>query len=238
MDLARERPALPIALALGTGTALAWGLLLAGTIEPASPIAFLAGWLLMMAAMMLPSAAPMIVLFAGLAPGPRLRANLACAAFVAGYALVWGAVGVGVLLAGWLVTAAVPESVLGGAVALVLIIAGLYQLSALKDACLRACRSPLDFLVMRWRPGLAGALRLGIEHGVYCLGCCAGLMAVLVGAGAMGLVWVFAIAAVIFVEKLLRGGILVGRAVGVALVGFGLAVALRPELAALIAGTR
>ena len=80
------------------------------------------------------------------------------------------------------------------ATAAVLIAAGLYQLSPLKQACLKRCRSPVDFLVQHWRPGLGGAFRLGAHHGAYCLGCCIALMAVLVVAGGMGLVWVAAIA--------------------------------------------
>jgi predicted metal-binding membrane protein len=108
----------------------------------------------------------------------------------------------------------------------VLIAAGLYQFSPLKDACLRRCRTPADFLIQHWHPGLRGALRIGVEHGMFCVGCCVGLMAVLVIAGGMGLVWVAAIALVVAAEKLLPFGRLVALAGGVGLLAAGIAVAL------------
>jgi len=108
----------------------------------------------------------------------------------------------------------------------VLIAAGVYQLAPVKDACLRRCRSPLDFIVQHWHSGLTGAFRLGVEHGAYCIGCCIALMAVLVIAGGMGLVWVAAIALVVAAEKLLPRGRLVARIGGVALIALGIVVAL------------
>jgi predicted metal-binding membrane protein len=112
------------------------------------------------------------------------------------------------------------------AIGAVLVVAGLYQLTPLKTACLKKCRNPLDFLVARWRRGRVGALRLGAEHGAHCVGCCWGLMAVLIVAGAMGLVWVIAIAATVAAEKLLPGGQWLGRLGGLALVAGGIVVAL------------
>jgi predicted metal-binding membrane protein len=137
-----------------------------------------------------------------------------------GYLLVWAAVG----LAAYAVDMRVmdPEDGLVGAV---LIGAGIYQLTPLKTACLKRCRNPVNFLVTHWRRGHTGALRLGAEHGAFCVGCCWGLMAVLVVAGAMGLIWVIAIAAAVAAEKLLPAGPWLGRALGVALMVGGIVVA-------------
>lgn len=189
---------------------------------------FLAGWTPMMAAMMLPSAAPMIRTFrlvAADASSPKVRMAL----FVTGYLLVWAAVGIPAWGLGLLLMdlgAPVPQ-VMG----LTLLLAGVYQLSPLKDVCLRACRTPMDFLVTHWYPGSLGAVRLGVEHGLYCVGCCWGLMAAFVLVGAMSLPWLVAVAALVFAEKVLPRGALVGRAVGLALVGAGLLVLARPDLA-------
>jgi predicted metal-binding membrane protein len=128
------------------------------------------------------------------------------------------------------------QDALPDGVAASLLAAGVYQFTPLKDACLRQCRRPLDFLVQRWRPGAWGAFRLGVEHGGYCVGCCWGLMAVLVVAGAMGLAWVALLTLVIFAEKLLPGGRRTARLTGAALVGLGLVVAVQPEVAMLLRG--
>ena len=112
------------------------------------------------------------------------------------------------------------------ATAAVLIAAGLYQLSPFKQACLRKCRAPVDFLAQHWHPGFRGAFRLGVEHGAYCLGCCIALMAILVVAGGMGVIWVVAIAAVVAAEKLLPRGQLIAVIGGIGLVIAGLVVAL------------
>jgi predicted metal-binding membrane protein len=109
--------------------------------------------------------------------------------------------------------------------------AGLYQFSPVKGACLRQCRSPAECLARRRRGGSLGPLAMGIEHGLYCLGCCWALMAVLVVAGAMGLAWVLLISLAVAAEKLLPGGAWIARGAGIALVLLGLAVALRPDLA-------
>jgi hypothetical protein len=115
-------------------------------------------------------------------------------------------------------------------VAAILLAAGAFQLSPLKQACLRACRSPLGFLLGHWRAGLRGSLALGWAHALFCLGCCWALMVVLVAAGAMGLAWVLLIAAVVAAEKLLPRGEWIARATGGALLLLGAAVALRPAL--------
>jgi predicted metal-binding membrane protein len=116
------------------------------------------------------------------------------------------------------------------AVAAVLASAGAYQFTRAKRACLRRCRSPLSFLAARWRPGVAGALRVGMEHAGYCLGCCSMLMIVLVAAGAMGLPWVLLIAAAVFVEKIPSWGEQAARILGVALVALGVVIATQPNL--------
>jgi predicted metal-binding membrane protein len=108
----------------------------------------------------------------------------------------------------------------------VLIGAGLYQLTPLKAACLKGCRNPADFLVTHWRRGGVGALRLGVEHGAFCVGCCWALMGVLIVAGSMSLAWVVAIALVVAGEKLLPAGQLLGRLGGVVLLVAGIAVVL------------
>jgi predicted metal-binding membrane protein len=140
---------------------------------------------------------------------------------MAGYVLVWAAVG----LAAYEISMRIMDPG-DGAVAAVLLLAGVYQLTPLKSACLKRCRSPLDFLVTHWRNGRLGALRLGAEHGAYCVGCCWALMVVLVVAGAMGLVWVIAIGLAVAAEKLLPAGQWLGRVGGIALVVAGIAVAI------------
>jgi predicted metal-binding membrane protein len=111
------------------------------------------------------------------------------------------------------------------------VVAGLFQVSPLKQTCLRHCRSPLGFLFGHWRPGWRGGLEMGWAHAWYCLACCWALMVVLVVAGAMGLPWVLLIAAIVAAEKLVPRGEWVARLTGVALVLLGLAVAVRPDLA-------
>lgn len=189
---------------------------------------FLAAWTPMMAVMMLPSAVPMIRTFrlvAEDAPRPALR----MAIFIAGYLAVWAAIGILVWgLGTLLMDLGVPVALVTGAT---LLVAGVYQLTPLKDMCLRQCRTPMDFLVTHWYPGSLGALRLGVAHGLYCVGCCWALMAVFVVVGAMSLPWLAAVAAFVFAEKVLPRGPVLGRAAGLALVGAGLLVLARPDLA-------
>jgi predicted metal-binding membrane protein len=187
----------------------------------------------MMAAMMLPSALPMIGLYAATQrnASSRLLGAGAIALFALVYLALWAATGVPIYLANVALSALGPRT-LAYTIATVLVVAGVFQVTALKQACLRGCRSPLGFLLGRWRPGWRGALALGTRHGAYCLGCCWALMLVLVAAGAMGLAWVLLVSVVVAAEKLLPRGEWVARAVGVALVILGAAVAVRPELAA------
>jgi predicted metal-binding membrane protein len=185
-------------------------------------------WASMMAAMMLPSAAPSVRLFSRAAGRPSMTA-----AFVTGYLVVW--VAFGLLAYGiYRAVAAVGQGALawdrsgpwiaGGAV----IAAGAYQLTPLKRVCLRHCRSPLHFLLARWRPGHVGAARMGAAHGAYCTGCCWGLMLVLFAVGVMSIVWMLVVTGLVFAEKVLPGGERLARALAVALIALGLWIGTSP----------
>jgi predicted metal-binding membrane protein len=198
---------------------------------------FLGAWGVMMAAMMLPSATPMIALYGALrrtaaGAGP---AGISTGLFALVYLLLWGAFGIPVYLASLLIGAQSGSGdLLPYALAVVLVAAGVYQFTPLKHACLRVCRSPLGFLWARSRSGYLGTLRLAVEHAVYCIGCCWGLMVVLVAAGAMALNWVLLIAVVVLIEKVLPRGERAAWVAGGGLVLLGVAVALHPELAMLL----
>jgi predicted metal-binding membrane protein len=189
---------------------------------------FLLTWLVMMIAMMFPSVAPMTLAFASITHS-RGQGYLPTAAFVAGYIAVWTAAGliplgfVQAIDALWMT----PPSWLGRVAGLVIIAAGFYQVTPLKDACLRACRSPLGFLMTHdYGRGRNSAVQAGAAHGVYCLGCCWALMTVLAVLGLMNLAWMAVISALFFIEKNVRFGDLLPKAVGVACVAGGLAVLL------------
>ena len=208
-----------------------------------SAAAFLVAWGVMMAAMMLPSAAPMIALYGAIHrhSGRTGQGGISVVAFSLLYLVAWLLFGVPVYGAQLAVDALVESSpavagLLPYALASVLIVAGAYQLSPLKTVCLRACRSPLGFLMARWRAGCLGTLRLGVAHALYCIGCCWALMVVLVAAGAMGLHWVLLVAALVALEKLAPGGVVVARAAGAALVVLGLLVAVEPSLYGVLRG--
>ena len=197
---------------------------------------FIGVWLVMMAAMMFPSLAPMVVAHAGTqrASLGRTAAGVRTTAFVAGYLLAWTAAG----LAGYLLIEAIRSldlSVLdwdsGGpyVVGGVILAAAAYQLTPLKDSCLRRCREPREFLAAHWHPGLGGALRTGFDHGAFCIGCCWALMAVLFALGVMSLTWMVLIAALIAAEKLLPSPPAVKRGVAALLVVLALAVAFAPD---------
>ncbi len=185
-------------------------------------------WAVMMVAMMIPSATPAILLYArvvrrkNLAPGPLAGTT----AFLGGYLAVWTGFGAGATGLQWglerlallspQLVAASPW--LGG---LLLLAAGSYQLHPAKQVCLRRCRTPIDFLASRWQPGAAGALRMGVEHGIYCLGCCWAIMLLLFAGGVMNLLWVAAIAAFVLIEKAAPFGRTAGRAGALLLLGAG-----------------
>ena len=220
----------PIVTAAGLAliTVAAWTALIAGT-PMGDPATFLVAWIVMMAAMMIPSSAPMFLLYR-LSASDAPHGELRTLAFGAGYLLVWAVVGVIVLVAQRVLEAVVSPELRPFGVAAVLLAAGAYQFTPLKATCLRACQTPADFLVRHWRTGTLGALRLGLDHGLYCLGCCWALMAVLVAAGGMGLAWVALIALIVLVEKLVPRAVWFSRAVGVAFVLGAVLVVLRPEL--------
>jgi predicted metal-binding membrane protein len=220
----------PIVTAAGLAviTLAAWAALVAG-MPMSDPPTFLVAWIVMMAAMMVPSSAPMFLLFR-VSASDEPRGDLRTIAFGAGYLLVWAAVGVVVLFAQRVLDMAVSPELRPYGVAAVLLAAGAYQFTPLKTTCLRACQTPADFLVRHWRSGTLGALRLGLDHGLYCLGCCWALMAVLVAAGGMGLAWVALIALIVLVEKLAPRATWFSGAVGVAFVLGAVVVLLRPEL--------
>jgi len=192
-------------------------------------------WWVMMIAMMIPSAAPTILLYARVhrhASAQGAQHTLApTGAFAAGYLLVWLGFAIAAAALHWtfertgLVSAMMGSESrwLSGAV---LIAAGLYQLSPLKALCLAHCRAPASFLSQHWRPGAAGAVRLGAMHGAYCVGCCWVLMALLFVGGVMNLVWIAALAALVLAEKLARRGQWIGSGIGVALLAWGAATLL------------
>ncbi|MER8437028.1 DUF2182 domain-containing protein [Mesorhizobium sp. M1312] len=192
----------------------------------------IAMWWVMMVAMMSPSAAPTILLYArvhrhALAQG-QIQDKLApTGVFMAGYLLVWLGFAVAATALHWLleqealVSATMMSSQSRWLSATVLIAAGLYQLSPLKNACLSHCRAPTAFLARHWRPHAVGALRLGALHGAFCVGCCWTLMALLFVGGIMNLVWIAGLAILVLVEKLFPAGQWVGRAAGIALIAWG-----------------
>ena len=199
---------------------------------------FLGVWVVMMAAMMFPSIYPMVMMYARLQEGKREKGQApptgATAIFVGGYLVSWAAAGLlgytifeGVrsLDLGWLAWDEAGSYVAGG----VIVGAAIYQLTPLKDVCLRHCRNPLMFIATHWRAGRMGALQMGIEHGGFCVGCCWMLMAALFALGVMSLGWMALIAAFIAIEKLLPWKAIANRGIAVALIVLGLAVAIAPE---------
>jgi predicted metal-binding membrane protein len=186
-------------------------------------------WAEMMVAMMLPSAAPMILTFAQVNRRRRERDApfVPTAVFVAGYFAVWTAFSAIAALAQWALHAAAllsPMMVstspfLGCAL---LVMAGIFQWTPLKNSCLANCRSPLNFLLTQWREGKAGAFRMGFKHGLYCTGCCWFLMMLLFVAGVMNMWWVAAIAILVLVEKAAPRGAWVSRVIGVLLMIWGI----------------
>lgn len=189
-------------------------------------------WWVMMVAMMLPSAAPMILLYARTAASGGVTLSPATGSFLSGYLLVWGlfsfaAAGLQMLLehAG-IVTGMEMVSVSRPFSATVLIAAGIYQLSPLKDVCLRHCRSPAQFLTGHYRPGRTGALRMGMLHGAFCAGCCWLLMVLLFVGGVMNLVWIASLTVLVAAEKMLRGGRRIAVAGGILCLAWGAFVLL------------
>jgi predicted metal-binding membrane protein len=195
-------------------------------------------WVVMMAAMMFPSIAPMVAVHARIQGGRvndrRARRLVLTALFVAGYLVAWTTFGLaayGLFTLGRSLSIDALSWDRGGPylVSGVVCAAAVYQLTPLKDACLSRCRSPFWFLLHRWRQGLLGALRMGASHGAWCVGCCWALMAMLFALGVMSVVWMGFVAALIAVEKLLPWKTVANRAIALLLLVLGLAVALAPD---------
>ena len=166
-------------------------------------------WAAMMAGMMLPSAVPFVLLYAGAArrAPEEGSAALRIYALAGGYVLAWAVFSAAATLlqrglARLFVLTPMMEPASPAAAAALLAVAGVYQFTPLKRACLRACRSPIDFLGRHWRRGAAGALRMGLSHGAYCVGCCWALMLILFAGGVMNLAVILALTAWVIVEKL------------------------------------
>jgi predicted metal-binding membrane protein len=191
-------------------------------------------WQVMMAGMMLPSAAPTLLLYANVVrrSGDGLSVPLRVYAFAAGYLLAWGgfsliatvlqrALADGLLLS---MMMQAQGRVLGSAL---LLVAGVYQLTPMKRTCLESCRSPAAYIASHWRRGVAGALRMGLGHGLFCVGCCWALMLLLFVGGVMNLYWIAAITVFVLLEKLAPAGVQGGRLSGVALIVLGIVTAWR-----------
>lgn len=189
------------AAALAAVAGVAWLVTIAASRHmTVGPVAFLVAWTIMMVAMMLPSAAPLVLLYAR---GASARGTID---LVAGYLLVWAAAGLPAYIGGRFMPMAWSP--------LVLAVAGIYQFTPVKQSCLTKCRAPVDFLMHHWD---RSAFRLGLEHGLWCLGCCWTLMAVLVLVGMMGMSWVVGLTIVVAMEKLTKRGILISRLTGATL---------------------
>jgi len=241
-SLLRRRP-VGLAAILGGATLATWAVTVARMrgmdAGPGTDLGalgwFLGVWVTMMAAMMLPSVAPMALLFARLSGERRRRGRsfVPTWVFLCGYLAAWtgyGLVAYGLFrlirsadlhALGW---NAQGPLIAGGAIAA----AGIYQLTPLKRVCLRHCRSPLHYVLGGWREGHRGALRMGLEHGAYCVGCCWGLMLILFALGAMSLTWMLIVAGLIFAEKVLPFGHRLTPYFAVAFVAAGIWVAAAP----------
>jgi predicted metal-binding membrane protein len=196
----------------------------------AGAMTFVMLWTVMMAAMMLPATAPMILVFDSV----QARAGEAAVPtwiFIAGYLLVWVLAGIVVYAAVQIgsdiakeLTSADRARWAPVALGITLVAAGLYQFTRVKHICLTRCRSPFAFVTFCWRDGRLGALRMGLTHGAYCLGCCWALFAVLVAAGVMSIAWMLLLTVLVFAEKVLPYGQRAASAIGLALIVLGLGV--------------
>ena len=190
-------------------------------------------WAVMMAAMMLPSASPMLLLYGVVARrSQHATAARQIYALAAGYLMVWtvfslGATTVQRALVALLLVSPMMEVTTPAGGAALLLVAGLYQLTPLKRVCLRRCQSPLGFLVSRWRTGFFGAFTMGLEHGAYCVGCCWALMLLLFAGGVMNLTVIAALTALVAFEKLAPFGMYSARISGVSLMAAGLWMLVR-----------
>ena len=238
-----------VAVGLAGAVALAWVYLAAGAgidmsmagmpMEPMPWSTYYAAinftmWWVMMIAMMVPSATPMVLLFTAIKrkQAASVSPSVEAWVFLSGYLLIWAGFSLVAALAQWgleragLLSMAVASTsaTFGG---VILLAAGLYQFTPFKSACLRYCQSPVLFLSQHWRSGAVGAFQMGLRHGSYCLGCCWFLMALLFVTGVMNLVWIAGIALYVACEKLLPLGHRLSRAAGVALIMSGAVVLTR-----------
>lgn len=185
-------------------------------------------WAIMMVAMMLPSASPMVLLYSRVVrqaerKGQITNAGGSVAAFAAGYLALWGLFSAFAVTVQWALEhsgamngmMALRDPVIAGSL---LIAVSVYQLTPLKESCLTHCRSPAAFLATHWRPGTVGAWRMGLAHGAYCVGCCAALMLLLFVGGVMNLVWIAGLSLLVLAEKFLPRGERLGAALGVLMV--------------------
>jgi predicted metal-binding membrane protein len=200
-----------------------------------SAMLFIAVWIVMMVAMMFPTAAPMILVFAQVHAGKRQnrQAFVPTWVFISAYLLIWTLFGV-LAYAGAVWAERLAHQVpwvmanaarLGGGV---LVLAGLYQLTPLKRSCLSKCRTPLQFILSSWRDGYAGAFRMGLEHGAYCLGCCWLLFVILFPLGLMNVAVMALVTALIFAEKSFPIGQRIARLAALALIAYGVVVVVVP----------
>ncbi len=185
-------------------------------------------WWVMMVAMMLPSASPMILLFARIQRKEQVKGApfVPTSVFIVGYLLIWGlfsvlATGVqwGLERVGLLSTMMASTS--GLFAGILLLVAGIYQMTPWKHTCLAHCRNPIQFLTQHWRNGSTGAFRMGVEHGAFCTGCCWFLMALLFVGGVMNLYWIVSLAVFVLLEKIIPVGHRMGSLVGIGLTVWG-----------------
>jgi predicted metal-binding membrane protein len=195
-------------------------------------LVFVTVWTIMMVAMMLPAAAPMILIFAAAQARRDRHVAVPTWIFVAGYILVWAAAGLGAYVLDQAFTELLRSHASIDRIAwaplalgITLILAGLYQFTPLKHVCLRQCRSPWGFVAQYWRQGRTGAVNMGVRHGLYCLACCWALFAVLTAVGMMSIAWMLSLTLVVFAEKVFPYGVRISAAVGASLIVIGLLVA-------------
>lgn len=184
-------------------------------------------WVVMMVGMMAAPAAAVLLLFARAQAGRGAHVVPLTWSFALGYGLVWSGFSAAAVVAHWALHDAAllsPEMAASSPflAGTILCLAGAYQFARLKNVCLAHCRSPLGFLLSRWRDGKFGALTMGVRHGLYCLGCCWALMAVLFAVGVMNLLWVAALSLLVLIEKVTPAGALMARIAGVLMIAAGL----------------
>jgi predicted metal-binding membrane protein len=200
-----------------------------------SVLLFMAVWIVMMVAMMFPTAAPMVLMFSNISQSRRKPEHsiVPTWVFVSAYLLIWSLCGVVAYSLAVLIEQLAAQSMwlmenaarLGG---VVLLVAGLYQLSPLKDICLSKCRTPFQFILSSWHAGYGGAFRMGLEHGASCLGCCWLLFVILFPLGIMNLAVMALLTALIFAEKVLPIGRQISKLAGVGLIVYGVIVLFLP----------